>query len=145
MTNDNKGSVLPAGIGPHAGRELELMLGGSKPFAMFSDTTGSGWPCEALFKPHLAAGQFVARVHSYRSVRDNVTTRYLYIARAGEEWRIDKMHHIHFEIYCCGRPATDLDHIAIGLLLGYTKEETAAFIRHVRSGDAARVARRKVA
>lgn len=37
VENDKNSLEIPEGIGPHEGKELELMLAGKKPLAMFSD------------------------------------------------------------------------------------------------------------
>ena len=55
MDND-----LPPGSGPHEGRELELMLAGAKPLAMFNDDLPEGMePPEIAFDPYVAEGRFV--------------------------------------------------------------------------------------
>ena len=134
MTTDAGDRTLPAGIGPHAGRELELMLAGRKPLAMFSDQAcASGWFPEDSFQPYVSSGLFVRRMHIYRNVRSGLTTRHFYVARVGEAWRIERMHRLYFEIHCCGRPATHLDHVEIGRLLGYPEDDISAFLRHVGS------------
>ena len=48
----------PPGVGPHEGKELDLMLAGTKPLALFSDAVegASSFP-EADFVPHVAAGR----------------------------------------------------------------------------------------
>ena len=100
----------------------------------------SGWFPESSFRPYVSSGLFVRRTHLYRSVRDRLTTRHLYVARAGEAWRIDRIHRIYFEIHCCNRQATHLDHVEIGRLLGYGEDDIRTFLRHVGAVNAAFVA-----
>ncbi|SCA55967.1 Hemocin immunity protein (fragment) [Candidatus Terasakiella magnetica] len=50
MTIDNN---LPEGVGPHEEKELDLMLSGDKPLAMFSDTIPSSMELpEVKFQPY---------------------------------------------------------------------------------------------
>lgn len=119
---------LPPGIGPHEGRELELMLAGRKPLAMFYDAVPPTVDLpEADFAPHVAAGRIVMREEIYKSARTGNATRYLYYALPQEAWRIDALHSMQSGFYA-GRPATDEDDTEIGRLLGYSETDIKAFI-----------------
>src|SRR3546814_14764503 len=90
-----KDEVAPKGVGPHEGRELELMLAGEKPLAMFGDAVGSAYEIPEIdFAPFVADGTFVRREEVYRPGGTGVPGRSVYFARAGEEWRIQTMHRI---------------------------------------------------
>ena len=84
---------LPPGIGPHEGRELELMLAGKKPLAMFNDD----WPAELerpeiAFDSHVAEGRFVKSVVVFPVPPSNPPQlRYYFYALPGEEWRISRL------------------------------------------------------
>jgi len=55
-------SDIPNGVGPHEFRELELMLAGIKPLAMFFDVIPPTIELpEAEFEPSLKSGQIILR------------------------------------------------------------------------------------
>lgn len=119
---------LPPGVGPHEGRELELMLAGVKPMAMFYDAVPATVDLpEADFAPHVAAGRIAMREEIYQSARTGHATRYLYYALPNEIWRIDALHSMQSNFYA-GRPATDEDDIEIGRLLGYSEADIQCFV-----------------
>lgn len=126
----NNKPQLPEGIGPHEGKELELMLQGQKPMAFFSDTI----PCsiqlpEAEFRPHIESGEFSFVEKTYQFAKDpNITIRHLYYACKGEEWRIDELIEINEAIYSGQRKVTDEDERRTGYLLGYTDKQVSTFI-----------------
>ena len=111
-------------IGPHQGRELELMLTGSKPAALFSFFS----EC-VPFDPHLRAGRFIATMITDCYHQSIVITqpRELYRARA-----IDR---IYKRVRRTGRMLED-DHAAVGFYLGYTDEEINTFLAHSAALDA---------
>jgi hypothetical protein len=82
--------VLPDGVGPHEGRELELLLSGSKPMAMFYEA--DTFPVSALypeeqFMAHVQSDVLVRRDEFYRG-EDGVSVHYVYYALPIEAWRI---------------------------------------------------------
>lgn len=122
---------LPPGIGPHELRELELMLKGEKPLAMFSDAVpGTIELPEADFEPYVKSGRIVKRVEFLDSTISDHTFRFLYYALPGEEWRISELHRLitagHLENY---RFNGD-DERRIGRLLGYSDAQIETFLRH---------------
>lgn len=111
-------------IGPHEGRELELMLANEKPAALFSFLS------HALpFDNYLRNGRFVAtmvadcRHQSMIITQPDETHRALFIDSVYRDVR--KRGHMR-----------EADHIAIGTYLGYTTEEIAAFLAHSAALDA---------
>jgi len=112
----------------HTNRELELMLEGKKPLAVFSHEKVAGWKkSDALgsqdFGPYVLDGTFSEYKKTYSSSQNGapLTIDYWFYAKAGEEWR--------FEAYC---QLLDLLHhggwcshleCLQGTLLGYTEEE----------------------
>lgn len=120
---------LPPGIGPHNDRELELMLAGTKPMAMFSDAVHvSDYFPEADFAPHVESGKII-RVEEIIP-RPPYEMRYLFFALPGEEWRIEEA-----LVMCCnlciGTVADhDSDSARMGELLGYSAQDIAAFLAH---------------
>jgi hypothetical protein len=115
----------------HAGRELELMLEGSKPLAMFyldadEDEIEDFFP-KSKFDQCINNGLLVGReciitMDLSSTLGKIIRIRYFFYAKIGEEWRIDAMILlIHTEnrltIYDEG-----LD-MMMGSLLGYSDEE----------------------
>lgn len=130
---------LPEGIGPHEGRELELMLAGEKPLAMFSDivTPNYQWP-DKLFERHVTSGKIVKKEFETVTSDGKFKIRHLYYALPGETWRIKKAHELsllHFD----GVSDESIDaSIQIGRLLGYKEEDIQTFIRWINLNRAAR-------
>jgi hypothetical protein len=123
--------------GPHEGRELELMLSGTKPLAMFVEPI----PREVAYFPET---DFDARVTEGRLIKhesidtirhaNGVTAqvrRVLY-ATPQEEWRIKAVLLIE-DLYQSLLPGwrPDLDR-AIGLLLGYDRQDIERFLKSPR-------------
>jgi len=128
MDNDQ---ALPPGIGPHEGRELELMLAGSKPMAMFSDALHvSDYFPDADFDPHVAAGTII-RVEEIIP-RPPFEMRYLFFALPGEEWRIEKAL-VMVRNLCAGTVEDhEADSARMRELLGYSLEDISVFLNHSR-------------
>lgn len=118
---------LPPGIGPHNDRELELMLAGTKPMAMFSDAVHvSDYFPEADFAPHVEAGRIV-RVEEIIP-RPPYDMRYLFFALPGEEWRVEEAL-VMCRNLCTGTVTDhDADSARMGKLLGYAAGEIEAFL-----------------
>ena len=76
--------AIPEGIGPHEGRELELMLSGEKPLAMFSDVIASGfeWP-DAEFQPHVSSGRLIKKEFLAQTPDGRHTLRTVFCLAAG--------------------------------------------------------------
>jgi len=62
-------------VGPHEGRELDLMLAGRKPLSMFSSVTNMDeWPDEATFDEVVASGRLTkAETKRVLTCRDSST------------------------------------------------------------------------
>lgn len=124
---------LPPQIGPHEGRELELMLAGKKPLAMFSDILESKYPWpDSEFEPHVASGALVKRELLRKTQDGRYTFRHLYYALATEEWRIDKAHALSLKHYDVPCPEAAQDCVELGRLLGYSEAEIQCFIDWAR-------------
>lgn len=127
MTQDD--FELPPGIGPHNDRELELMLAGTKPMAMFSDAVHvSDYFPDADFAPHVAAGKII-RVEEI--IPDEpYDIRYLFFALPGEEWRVAEALTLRRNLWA-GK-VTDHDEASrrMGELLGYRAEDIEAFLEY---------------
>jgi hypothetical protein len=82
-------------IGPHDGRELELMLAGEKALAVFVEVVppeaGLDLVPDTAFAPYVAAGRIV-RVETLQPAPppwERAQLRRVYFALADERWRID--------------------------------------------------------
>lgn len=125
----------------HTGRELELMLEGKKPLAMFYAEVGE-LPDEELipedaFAPFVDSGQFVRgetieEGQYHPKLKRNVRVKYVFFALKVETWRIDAMKLLKLE---SGRSGwSETCERMEGSLLGYTNEENDAHIeRALRS------------
>ncbi|MGJ3260416.1 MAG: hypothetical protein ACFE0S_12515 [Rhodospirillales bacterium] len=122
-------SDAPPGIGPHELRELELMLAGTKPLAMFSDIVPASIELpEADFEPFVETGRIVKKVEFIEHARSGYVFRHLYYALPGEEWRIAEMHAFDIQIASGKYRFNPDDERRIGWLLGYDKEDVEKFI-----------------
>jgi hypothetical protein len=126
-------------IGPHEGRELELMQAGEKPLSMFVQSVPSEFDLfpEEQFDRLVAEGKLIRNV-SLETLKvpgspDAQIRRVLY-ALPHEEWRIKSILLIH-ELYHSLLPGwrPDLDR-AIGLLLGYEREDIERFLESKAPG-----------
>src|SRR3546814_6523947 len=67
---------------------------------MFGDAVGSAYEVPEIdFAPFVADGTFVRREEVYRPGGTGVPGRFVYFARAGEEWRIETMHRINQRLF----------------------------------------------
>ena len=121
---------LPAGIGPHEGRELELMLAGEKPLAMFNDDLPEGMePPEIAFDPYMAEGRFAkGEVVMPAPGFKNERLRYYFYALPGEEWRTARMIEILRGLIEQHLPTTPELETETGRLLGYDDADIQVFL-----------------
>jgi len=126
--------MLDLSAARHVGRELELMLAGRKPLALFyddaADPAGEAAIPESLFRPYVARGELVMAEHTV-DVPDPLLgapapVRYVLYALPYEHWRIPAMR-LALELHgrTPGLADEGLERM-ICALLGYTREETAA-------------------
>ena len=126
------------GIGPHELRELELMLAGRKPLAVFCDGVPASFELpEKDFAPHVASGRIIRREEIYLDPRADYPGRFVYYALPEEAWRIEALHRINEAIFTGRRKATEQNDIETGRLLGYAEEDIQRFLDHARqyTGD----------
>jgi hypothetical protein len=127
-------ATIPAFVGPHEGKELELMCAGVKPLSMFPEPLDSEFE---LF-PEDEFDQLVSEGRLKKCVKTKVKRspdgaevpcRYVLYALPGEEWRMKAVILVQ-ELYDSLAPGwrPDLDRL-IGLLLGYRREDIEDFLR----------------
>jgi hypothetical protein len=121
-------------VGPHEGRELELMKAGAKPLSMFVDQVPPEYESfpEGDFDILVSEGKLVKRICMEMTKgpggKDIRIRRILY-ALPEEEWRINALLLVQ-SLYDSLSPGwrPDLDRI-IGLLLGYERDEIEKFLQ----------------
>lgn len=119
----------PPGVGPHEGKELGLMLAGTKPLAMFSDVVeGAFWFPEADFAPHVAAGRILRFEDVTPPRADGYAIRRLFYCLPGEEWRVEAARELQDRPAHRDQPWTDEYDRAMGRLLGYREKDIEAFL-----------------
>lgn len=122
-------------IGPHEGKELELMLAGEKSLAMFHDLVPAGGEIaegvipERAFAPHVAAGAIKRFAVDITNAKNGDVIRYVCFTLPGQEWRAEFLLWMNQEFYA-GRlnhsPAHDE---LIGKLLGYGAADIQDFLK----------------
>ena len=123
----------------HTGRELDLMLAGKKPLAMFYEDIGF-LPNEDIipeerFLPFVEAGQFVRGEETIEGefhprLGRRVQVRYVFFALASEAWRVPAMVLLlkaRAQSQIFGSEGFERMECA---LLGYSKEETDAWCEY---------------
>jgi hypothetical protein len=115
----------------HTGRELELMLEGKKPLAMFY-AQANELPWEELvpedaFAPYVQSGRLVRQDFELQSSSKDASSllRYVFYALPGNEWRIQLMLVLKQALHSGGGWNETCERIE-GTLLGYTDEENDA-------------------
>ena len=120
----------------HTNRELELMLSGNKPLAMFYDEI-SFLPHEEIipeesFAPYVLSGRFVRGDETYTGVFHpdlgrNEEIKYVFFALAEEAWRIPALSLLLRVRYRTRNFQSEEFERMEGALLGYTDEEINAW------------------
>ena len=137
MSEERKKRVRTSFLGPHEGRELELMLEGKKHLSFFFLETGierSVFP-EDEFDQHVANGFLVKDecIEEFisRETGKMTSARNILYATTREAWRIPAMRMIQDIYHSLGpgwRP--DLERVK-GSLLGYDRNEVEQFIERL--------------
>ena len=136
MTGADEKYVRPSFLGPHEGRELELMLAGKKYLCVFYEELAierETFP-EHQFDLHVAEGLFVKDICIENWISqhgEKISSRSVLYATASEAWRIPAMRMIQ-DIYRSMGPGwrPDLERI-IGSLLGYDRSDVELFVERL--------------
>ncbi|SEI00496.1 hypothetical protein [Tardiphaga sp. OK245] len=127
----------PSYVGPHEGREFDLMIAGQKHLSMFvfeGSEKYTDYP-DPRFDEFVANGRFVKaeKIEKYTlSNGRELSTRYVLYADAQEAWRIPAMlmvQSLYLTLLPGRRP--DLERV-IGELLGYDRADVEQFITWLR-------------
>jgi len=125
-------------LGPHQGKELELMLAGKKHLAVFYDALLPNQPIpeeiipEESFAPYIKNGTIKRFTQTLVSPKSPIPAYYVCYTLAGHEWRAEAFFWMQQECYAGRRPFDDAYEYFIGRLLDYTDADIEEFIRHLR-------------
>jgi len=120
-------------VGPHEGRELELMLAGKKPLALFYDTIPEcGVIPEQDFAPHVKSRKVIMSERIFHASEEGVpeatpSVRVVFYAPPEEAWRIDQAIGL-MEKALFQRGRSNDDDVQLGRLLGYTEEDIGQYL-----------------
>ena len=119
----------------HTNKELELMLSGKKPLAIFYEDISflpdENFIPESKFAPYVKNGQFIRAEELIEGPYSEKLARKIRIknvlfSQTGEEWRIKAMLLLKREFYRTGEWNETCERME-GILLGYTEEENNEF------------------
>ena len=123
----------------HTGRELELMLAGLKPMAMFYAQTdelpNEEFVPDVAFRPHVKAGTLArAEIELGTTTPAGTPTvvRYVFFALRSEEWRMQVMAILVRNLYAGGGWNETCERVQ-GTLLGYSDAENDAHWARLRA------------
>jgi hypothetical protein len=123
-------------IGPHQGKELELMLAGKKNFAMFHDALIEGQEIhetiipEKAFAPYVQNGTIIRLSEILISPKSPIPGKYVCFTLPGQEWRAQAFFAMSKECLSGKRPFDDVYEFFIGRLLDYSEEDIHDYLRH---------------
>lgn len=122
-------------IGPHEGKELELMLAGVKPLAAFSDLIpASGAPISEEIIPEKAFAAAVSKKLVSKHIREFSTRhphehyRCVCYTLPHQEWRAEALMWIRQQTLQGLMPSDTAVDIMLGRLLGYSEADIQLFI-----------------
>lgn len=123
-------------IGPHQGKELELMLAGQKHLAMFCEALVEGKEIPELVIPEKAFAPYVQNGAITRISRDILSfkspypARYVFFTTPGQEWRAHAFLSAQEECMTGKRPFDEAHEFFVGRLLGYEESDIRHYIEH---------------
>jgi hypothetical protein len=123
-------------IGPHEGQELELLLNGNKPLAVFMDVVPESGDIderiipEKTFAPYVQSGRLI-RIARQMKDEDGSVLQYVCFTPPDQIWRAKSYLWLHQLIHTRQIEYTDQMDILFGRLLGYTKADIQDFIPFV--------------
>jgi hypothetical protein len=117
-------------IGPHEGKELDLMLAGKKPLALFYAIESETWILpEEQFDRHVAMGKIVKADFQFKPISPAApVVKCLLYALPSEIARVPEAVEILRTVFEELTAPTDDQERALGRLLGYTEDDIALFL-----------------
>jgi hypothetical protein len=125
-------AARPSFVGPHEGRELELLLAGTKPMARLHSETITGFASDlTAFQPHVESGRII-RIDIPNS---KMTITNHYFCLPGEEWRIKLAELVNVATLSPNKGGftTAELHRIDGWLLGYDKADIEAWLEWLQT------------
>lgn len=126
-------------IGPHQGKELELMLAGKKHLAIFCETVIDGQEIAEEIIPEKTFSVYVLNGNIKRFSQDFISpkmpfpARYVCFVSVGHEWRASAFFWMHQECIDGRRPFDNAYEYFVGRLLGYAESDIEDFISNRKS------------
>lgn len=124
-------------IGPHEGRELELMLSGHKFLAAFTDIIPDDGVIdediipEQKFAPYVASGRFIRTHKEFKNTIGDII-RIVCFTTPDQVWRAESYMFIREKIHQKRIPYDDVLDIVFGQLLGYSDTDISDFINKLK-------------
>jgi hypothetical protein len=122
--NSRTRKITEGKLGPHAGKEVEMMIAGTKPAALISPKE------KLLLNPYIKSGNLVS-MQQYKNVG-------WIVAQKNEAWRLEKIYNLlkkKDEEWDEFGPDPDkprtLYHATLGRLLGYAEDDINKFLNYV--------------
>jgi hypothetical protein len=121
-------------IGPHEGKELELMLARVKPFAAFGDvvpeigTIPEEIIPEKAFSPYVEQGNILRFSRDIAGNKTDEIMRYVCFCLPGEQWRADTYFWLRENMRNGKFPDDHACDRIIGRLLGYGEADIEEFV-----------------
>ena len=138
--NDGSDKFFPD-IGPHEGRELELMLAGQKPLAMFTEISPieTGLIPEDEFAPYVKSGRIIMHevfepMQDTAGHQEGLHIRRVLYALPEEIWRIEAILLVCRVASGLRRWDEGLERVT-GKLLGYEDRQIDAFVEKIRQDN----------
>lgn len=122
-------------IGPHQGKELELMLAGRKHLALFYDVFTDGHENneiiipEESFKPYVDSGAILRHSRDITAAKDGTVITYVCFTLPGHAWRAEAFFWIVQQTIGGGAFSDHAFETIIGRLLGYSEEDIQDYIK----------------
>ena len=120
-------------IGPHEGKELELMLKGEKKLAAFGDSIpDEGEIAEEIipenaFSPYVESGQIKRFERIFRSAKHGHLIKNVCFTLPSEEWRAQTYLWLRESVHTDQMPYDNSIDVTIGRLLGYSEDDINEF------------------
>ncbi len=121
-------------IGPHEGKELELMLTGEKKLSMFHDSIIDGQEIpediipENAFSTHVTKGSIKRFSQNIRAAKSDGVIRYVFFTLPTEEWRAEFLIWLKQNTLKNEMPNDKAHDILVGQLLGYSEEDIQDYL-----------------
>ncbi len=126
--------TLHSMIGPHEGKELELMLKGDKKLAAFGDVLSAGEEIseeiipEQAFSPYVQSQQIKRFERIFQPADSDNLIKNVCFTLPKEEWRADTYLWLRESVHTNQMPYDNSIDIIIGRLLGYSEEDIQEFV-----------------